>query len=154
MAKVGIPKTVPSVWSQYALENQSISYRKKIVLRFSGTSSARTFNNFLRGGGKSSFSHSTEQKRSLGTNYQPKIEIWLHPQSEMLFESIRKCRIRIPFEILLIVDQKISKIEPEMAELVLFGGTIKRRIGHRSFSFLPFIFDLALLPFFGQTLIP
>ena len=38
----------------------------------------------------------------------------------MLFESIRKCHIRIPFEILLILDQKISKIEPEMAELAIF----------------------------------
>ena len=46
--------------------------------------------------------------------------MWLHPKSEMLFESMRKCRIRIPFEILMILDQKISKIEPEMAELAIF----------------------------------
>ena len=43
----------------------------------------------------------------------------------MLLESMRKCRIRIPLEILLILDQKISKIEPEMAELAL--STFKRR---------------------------
>ena len=48
------------------------------------------------------------------------MEIRLHLKSEMLFESIRKCRIRIPLEILLILDQKILKIEPEMAELALF----------------------------------
>ena len=44
----------------------------------------------------------------------------------MLFESMRKCRIRIPLEILLILDKKISKIGPEMAELALFGGTIEK----------------------------
>ena len=42
------------------------------------------------------------------------------PKIEMLFQSMRKFRIRIPFEILLFLDQKISKIEPEMAELALF----------------------------------
>ena len=39
----------------------------------------------------------------------------------MLFESMRKCRIQIPREILLISDQKISKFEPEMAELAIFA---------------------------------
>ena len=39
----------------------------------------------------------------------------------MLFESMRKCRIRIALEILVILDQKISKIEPEMAELAIFA---------------------------------
>ena len=38
----------------------------------------------------------------------------------MLFKTMRKCRIRIPLEILLILDQKISKIGLEMAELALF----------------------------------
>ena len=38
-------------------------------------------------------------------------------QSEMLFESMCKCRIQIPLEILLLLDQKILKIEPEVAEL-------------------------------------
>ena len=38
------------------------------------------------------------------------------------FESMRKCRIRIPLEIeiLFILDKKILKFEPEMAELGLF----------------------------------
>ena len=44
----------------------------------------------------------------------------LQSQSEMLIESMRKCRIWIPLEILLILDQKILKIEPETAELALF----------------------------------
>ena len=35
-------------------------------------------------------------------------------------ESMSKCRIRIPVEILLLGDQKISNIEPETAELALF----------------------------------
>ena len=39
----------------------------------------------------------------------------------MLFESMRNCRIRIPLEILLILEQKISKFEPEMAEIALFA---------------------------------
>ena len=43
----------------------------------------------------------------------------LQSKSEMLFESMRECRIWIPLEILLILDQKILKIEPEMAELCL-----------------------------------
>ena len=38
----------------------------------------------------------------------------------MLFKTMRECCIRIPLEILLILDQKISKIEPEMAELAIF----------------------------------
>ena len=44
----------------------------------------------------------------------------LQPKNEMLFGTMRKCRIWIPLEILLLLDQKISKIEPEMAELALF----------------------------------
>ena len=56
----------------------------------------------------------------------------LRSKSEMLFESMRKCHIPIPLEILLILDQKISKFEPEMAELALFGGTIEKEDGHRS----------------------
>ena len=71
---------------------------------------------------ESSFPHSTSTKwiLPLGTNCQPRIEIWLHSKSELLFESMRKCCIRIPLEILLILDPKISKIEPEMAQLALF----------------------------------
>ena len=65
----------------------------------------------------------------LSTNYRNMV----HSKSEMLFESMRKCRIQIPLEILLLLDQKILKIEPEMAEQALFGGTNKRRIGHQSF---------------------
>ena len=41
----------------------------------------------------------------------------VHSKSEILFESMCKCRIRIPLETLLLLDQKILKIEPEMAEL-------------------------------------
>ena len=47
----------------------------------------------------------------------------------MLLQSMRKFCIRIPFEILLMLDQKISKIEPEMAELALFGSTIEKEDG-------------------------
>ena len=43
-------------------------------------------------------------------------------QSEMLFESMCKCRIQIPLEILLLLDQKILKIDPEMAELAFSLG--------------------------------
>ena len=66
------------------------------------------------------------------------LEIWRHSKSEMLFELMGKCRIQIPLGILLILDQKISKIEPETAELALFGGTIKKE--HRSSIFNSFSF--------------
>ena len=44
----------------------------------------------------------------------------VHSKSEILFESMCKCHIRIPLEILSFVDLKILKIEPEMAEQALF----------------------------------
>ena len=64
----------------------------------------------------SSFPHSTEQKWPLGTNYNMELQ----SKTEMLFESMYKCRIRIPLEILRSVDLKILKIGLEMAELALF----------------------------------
>ena len=75
---------------------------------------------FWGGRETSSFPHSTERKWPLGTNYQPRIEIWFHPKSEMLFESIRNWRIWIALEFLSFIELKISKIKPEMAELTLF----------------------------------
>ena len=45
----------------------------------------------------------------------------VHSKIEMLFESMCKCPIRIPLKILLVLDQLILKIEPEMAELALFA---------------------------------
>ena len=73
--------------------------------------------------------HSTERKWPLGTNYQPRIDIWAtvdQPMSKMLFESMRKCRIRIPLEILSFVDPKILKIGLEMAKLAYL--TVARRL--------------------------
>ena len=54
----------------------------------------------------------------------------VHSKSETLFESMCKCRIRIPLKILLLLDQKISKIEPETAELAL-----SLSLGYRVFHF-------------------
>ena len=50
----------------------------------------------------------------------------VHSKSETLFESMCKCRIRIPLKILLLLDQKILKIEPEMAELALSLSRVSR----------------------------
>ena len=46
----------------------------------------------------------------------------VHSKNEMLLGAMHKCRIWIPLEILLLLDLKISKIEPEMAELALSIG--------------------------------
>ena len=43
----------------------------------------------------------------------------VHSKNEMLLESMCKCRIRIPLEILSFVDLKILKIGLEMAELAI-----------------------------------
>ena len=64
----------------------------------------------------------------------------VHSKIEMLFELMCKCRIRIPLKILLLLDQKILKIEPEMAELaipksVLFGHNIRSKINQFRTSF-------------------
>ena len=43
----------------------------------------------------------------------------MESKSEMLLESVGKCSIGIPLWILFILDQKILKIVPEMAEVAL-----------------------------------
>ena len=109
------------------------SYRKVIDLEREPLPwDANPFHNwFLWRGGKTSFPQSTERKWPLGTNYQPDRNMELQSKSVlvMLLESMRKCCIRIPLEILLILDQKILKIELEMAKLALY---LRRHI-----TFLP-----------------
>ena len=59
-----------------------------------------------------------------------------------------KWRIRIPLKILLLLDQKISKIEPETAELAL-------SLGYRVFHFGRDKFSAPLPLFlFRETIIP
>ena len=48
----------------------------------------------------------------------------VHSKNEMLFGAMRKCRIWIPLEIFLLLDLKILKIEPEMAELAQSSAQI------------------------------
>ena len=66
--------------------------------------------------------HSAKRRWPLGTNYQPRRKNGAsvdQSESKMLFESMRKCHIWIPLEILSFVDLKILKIGQEMAKLVI-----------------------------------
>ena len=71
----------------------------------------------------------------------------VHSKSEILFESMCKCHIRIPLEILSFVDLKILKIEPEMAEQALFvfnrvRGSLVRSFSRVSFFSICFLYGL------------
>ena len=69
----------------------------------------------------------------------------VHSKSEILFESMCKCHIRIPLEILSFVDLKILKIEQEMAEQALF--VFNRVVLDPPFSRVSVFFDFFLVLF-------
>ena len=101
---LAIPKSVPLGHNMCSKINRFLT-EKAAPLRQDAT----PFNNCFLGCGKSSFPHSSERKWPLGTNYQLKREIWLHPKRALLFESMHKCHFQISFEFFLILDQRFRK---------------------------------------------